>query len=146
MTDDAAQARALARAGWRVAFRDGGGLIDVDMHASAGETWREWGRSIALPGVTPPAWQALDVATVWLTLGLPPLRALTRRAGRLDVALLVLRAAMTAALAPSYARRGAPYWLSPLADPAAAARLTWSAVRPARRWRGRTYGPGTAAR
>src|SRR5829696_1281756 len=39
MTDDAAHARALARAGWRVAFHDGGGLIDVDMHESARETW-----------------------------------------------------------------------------------------------------------
>jgi dolichol-phosphate mannosyltransferase len=146
MTDDAAQARALARAGWRVVFRDGGGLIDVDMHDSALETWREWGRSIALPGVTPAGWQALDVATVWLTLGLPPLRVLAGRAGRLDAALLILRAAMTAALAPSYARRGAPYWLSPLADPAAAVRLTWSAGWPSRSWRGRTYAGRRATR
>jgi dolichol-phosphate mannosyltransferase len=146
MTDDAAQARALARAGWRVTFRDGGGLIEVDMHESARETWREWGRSIALPGVTPAAWQALDVATVWLTLGLPPLRVLAGRAGRFDAALLLLRAAMTAALASAYAHRGAPYWLSPLADPAAAVRLTWSALRPSRRWRGRTYAGRTGAR
>jgi dolichol-phosphate mannosyltransferase len=96
--------------------------------------------------VTPAAWQALDVATVWLTLGLPPLRVLAGRAGRLDAALLLLRGAMTAALSPAYARRGAPYWLSPLADPAAAARLTWSALRPSRHWRGRTYGERTGAR
>jgi dolichol-phosphate mannosyltransferase len=148
LTDDAAQARALARAGWRVAFHDGGELISVDMHDSLAETWREWGRSIALPGVTRAPWQALDVAVVWLTLGAPPLRLLARRAGPLDVGLLALRAAMTAALAPSYARRGAAYWLSPLADPLAAARLTWSALRPARRWRGRTYpsAAGTAPR
>jgi dolichol-phosphate mannosyltransferase len=139
MTDDAAFARALARRGWRVAFHDGGGLIDVDMHDSAAETWREWGRSIALPDVTSPAWRAADVTVVWLTLGLPWLRLLARRPGRLDVALLALRLAMTGALAPAYARRGLPYWLSPLADPLAAARLTWSAVRPARRWRGRAY-------
>jgi dolichol-phosphate mannosyltransferase len=146
MTDDAAFARALARRGWRVAFHDGGGLIDVDMHESAGETWREWGRSIALPGVTSPAWAAADVAVVWLTLGLPPLRVLARRARRLDWALLALRGAMLAAVAPSYARRGAPFWLSPLADPLAAARLTWSAVRPSRRWRGRAYERRTARR
>jgi dolichol-phosphate mannosyltransferase len=139
MTDDAAQARALARAGWRVAFHDGGGLIAVDMHESAAETWREWGRSIALPGVTAPGWQAADVAVVWLTLGVPPLRLLAGRARPLDLALLALRAAMTAALAPAYVRRGPAYWLSPLADPLAAVRLTLSAVRPARRWRGRTY-------
>jgi len=139
MTDDAAFARGLARRGWRVAFHDGGGLIDVDMHESAAETWREWGRSIALPGVTSRGWAAADVAVIWLTLGLPPLRVLARRAGRLDWTLLALRAAMLAAVAPSYARRGAPFWLSPLADPLAAARLTWSAVRPSRRWRGRAY-------
>ena len=74
MTDDAAFARGLARRGWRVVFHDGGGLIDVDMHESAAETWREWGRSIALPDVTSPAWRAADVAVVWLTLGLPWLR------------------------------------------------------------------------
>jgi dolichol-phosphate mannosyltransferase len=139
MTDDAAFARGLTRRGWRIAFHDGGGLIEVDMHDSAAETWREWGRSIALPGVTSAPWLACDVAVVWLTLGLPWLRVLTRRGSPLDLALVVLRLAMTGALAPAYARRGAPYWLSPLADPLAAARLTWSAVRPPRRWRGRAY-------
>jgi dolichol-phosphate mannosyltransferase len=146
MTDDAAFARGLAARGWRVAFHDGGGLIDVDMHDSASETWREWGRSIALPGVTSAPWSAADVAVVWLTLGLPPLRALVRRAGRLDYALLGLRAVMTVALAPAYARRGAAFWLSPVADPLAAVRLTWSAVRPARTWRGRSYGRRTTRR
>ena len=54
MTDDAALARSLARAGRRVVFVDGTALVEVRMYASARETWREWGRSIALPGVTPP--------------------------------------------------------------------------------------------
>ena len=139
MTDDAAFARGLARRGWRIAFHDGGGLIEVDMHASAAETWREWGRSIALPGVTRPAWVGADVAVVWLALGLPWLRLAVRRADRLDLALLALRLAMAGALAPAYARRGLPYWLSPLADPLAAGRLTWSALRPSRSWRGRAY-------
>lgn len=146
MTDDAAFARGLARRGWRVAFVDGGALLAVDMHESGAETWREWGRSIALADVTSPGWRALDVAVVWLTLGLPPLRVLLRRAGRLDYALLGLRWAMLAALAGGYERRGAPFWLSPLADPLAACRLTMSALRPARRWRGRVYGAGGRAR
>ncbi len=140
MTDDAAQARALARLGWRVAFHDGGGLVAVDMHDSVGDTWREWGRSLALPGVTSPAWQAADLALAWLTLAVPPLRIAARRAGRLDRALLGLRFVMLAATARSYVRRGAAYWCSPLADVAAVARLTTSALRPARRWRGREYG------
>jgi dolichol-phosphate mannosyltransferase len=139
MTDDAALARALARRGWRVAFRDGARLIAVDMHDSAAEAWREWGRSLALPDVTSPAWQAADLAVVWLTLGLPPLRLLARRARRLDLALLALRWLLVAPLSGAYARRGVAYWLSPLADPLAAVRLTASALRPARSWRGRTY-------
>jgi dolichol-phosphate mannosyltransferase len=142
LTDDAAQARGLARDGWRIDFRDGRRLIAVDMHDSVAETWREWGRSLALPDVTPVGRQAADLAVVWLTLGLPPLRLLARRAGPVDRGLLVLRWAMTAPLAGSYARRGPAYWLSPLADPLAAARLTLSAVRPVRTWRGRSYGAG----
>lgn len=140
MTDDAALARALSRRGWRIAFHDGGDLIAVDMHDSARETWREWGRSLAMPDVTPAARQAADLAVVWLALGLPPLRVATRRARPIDAALLALRAAATAGLASAYARRGPAFWLSPVADPLAAVRLTVSALRPARRWRGRTYG------
>ena len=35
------------------------------MHASAGEPWREWGRSLAMADVTVPAWRAADIAVVW---------------------------------------------------------------------------------
>jgi len=139
MTDDAAQARALARLGWRVSFHDGGDLIAVDMHDSAVGTWREWGRSLGLPDMTSPAWKVADVAVVWLTLGLPFPRLLAGRAGRLDRLLIALRVAMSVPLSRSYVRRGPAYWLSPLADPLAAVRLTWSIVRPARRWRDRDY-------
>ena len=139
MTDDAALARALALAGWRIAFVDGTALVEVRMYASARETWREWGRSIALPDVTPPAWQAADLAVVWLAMALPVLRAAAGRPRRLDLALLALRLALLGPLAGAYTRRGAPYWLSPLADPATAVRLTLSALRPRREWRGRTY-------
>ena len=146
MTDDAAFARGLAERGWRVAFHDAGDLLAVDMHDSAAETWREWGRSIALADVTSPGRRAADLAVVWLTLGLPPLRVLARRPTRLDWLLLALRGLMLAPLASGYARRGLPYWLSPLADPLAAVRLSVSALRPARRWRGRSYGAGRTAR
>jgi dolichol-phosphate mannosyltransferase len=141
LTDDAAQARALARAGWSVAFRDGAQLVEVRMHASLGELWREWGRTIALTDVTAPTARAVDLATVWLVMALPVARALAGRPTRLDLALLAVRAALTGALAGTYARRGLPFWLSPLADPATAVRLTLSTLRPARAWRGRTYAP-----
>jgi dolichol-phosphate mannosyltransferase len=139
MTDDAAQARALAADGWRVAFRDASALLEVKMHDSAAEVWREWGRSLALPGVESRAWQAADVAVVWLAMGLPVLRALAGRPRRLDVALLAVRCALLAGLRGTYARRGPAFWLSPLADPLTAACLTLAVLRPRREWRGRTY-------
>jgi dolichol-phosphate mannosyltransferase len=109
------------------------------MHDSLGDVWREWGRSLAMPGATPAGWQAADLAVVWLALGLPPVRIALGRAGPLDGALLALRCAVTAGLARSYARRDGAFWLSPLADPATAVRFTLSALRPARSWRGRSY-------
>jgi dolichol-phosphate mannosyltransferase len=144
MTDDAALVRALARAGWRVAFVAAGDLVEVRMYEGARETWREWGRSLALPDVTPPAWQAADLAVSWLAMALPLVRLAAGRPARLDLALLAVRAALLGGLAPAYDRRGAAFWLSPLADPAVAVRLTLSALRPARTWRGRTYARGAA--
>ena len=95
MTDDAALARGARRAtGWRVAFRDAAELIEVDMHESAREVWREWGRSIALPDVTTAAWAGGGSRRRWLTLALPPLRLLARRAGPLDASLLAVRLAL----------------------------------------------------
>ena len=139
MTDDVALARALVASGWRLSFVDGADLISTRMHASTRELWREWGRSIAMTDVTTRAWQAADLAVVWLTLGLPPVRLALRRPTRLDTLLLAVRWAMVAPLGRAYTRRDLPFWLSPLADPLAALRLTWSAVRPSRTWRGRTY-------
>jgi dolichol-phosphate mannosyltransferase len=93
-----------------------------------------------MPDATPARWQAADLAVIWLALAVPPLRVAAGRGRRLDGLLLAARWALLAALAPSYARRGLLFWLSPLADPAVAVRFTWSALRPTRRWRGRTYG------
>jgi dolichol-phosphate mannosyltransferase len=147
MTDDVALARALAAAGWRVAFEDATALLEVRMHASAREAWRQWGRSLALVDVTAPAALAGDLALCWLVLAVPVLAALAGRASALERVLLAVRFVLLAPLARAYARRGIAFWLSPLADPATAMRLTLSALRPAREWRGRTYGRrGTAHR
>ena len=142
MTDDVAQARGLAAAGWRVAFRDAAAVLDVRMHSSAADVWREWGRSIALADVSSPAERAGDVAVAWLAMALPVLRRRTA----VDRMLLGVRFALLAGISRSYARRGPAFWLSPLADPLTAARLTLSAVRPPRAWRGRAYGAGGRAR
>lgn len=139
LTDDVALARSLARRGWRVGFADGTELMDVRMHSSTGDVWRNWGRSLPMPDVTSARAQALDLAVVWLAQALPLPRLLSRRGDGIDVVLLTLRLVLTVATASTYRRRGVGYWLSPLADVAAAARLTAGALRPGRTWRGRTY-------
>jgi dolichol-phosphate mannosyltransferase len=144
MTDDVALARALAADGWRVGFLDAGGLLEVDMHESAAEAWREWGRSLPLRDVTRPAWQAADLAVVWLAAALPALRLAAGRPTRLDLALLAVRLLLATALRRSYARPGAGVLLSFLLDPATAVRLTQATLRPVRTWRSRAYGLGRA--
>jgi dolichol-phosphate mannosyltransferase len=138
-TDDAALARARARDGWRVVFRDGAALLDVRMHASAMEVWREWGRTIGFADVSSRPALAADVALVWLTMALPVARLAGRAARPLDRLLLAARWGLLAGMRGSYARRGVAYWLSPLADPVTAVRLTVSALRQPRAWRGRRY-------
>jgi dolichol-phosphate mannosyltransferase len=145
MTDDVALARFLAGRGGRVAFLDAGPLLTVDMHDSPGEVWREWGRSLPLRDVTTPAWQAADLAVVWLVMALPVLRLTLGRPTRLDLGLLGVRLLLAGALRGSYHRPGVGLRLSPLLDPAAAVRLTWATLRPVRTWRGRTY-PARAGR
>ncbi|MFG2088930.1 MULTISPECIES: glycosyltransferase [unclassified Spirillospora] len=140
LTDDVALGRLLARDGWKVAFVDAGALLEVDMHTSAADVWRQWGRSIALRDVTTPARLAGDLAVVWLAAALPVLRLVAGRPTPLDLALLGQRLLLTAALRGSYREPGPGLVLSPLLDPVAAVRLTQAALRPGRTWRGRTYG------
>lgn len=141
LTDDVALARHLATAGWRVGFLDAGELIAVRMHESAADAWRNWGRSLPLPDVTTPAWQAADLAVVWVAQALPLWRLLARRGDLLDAVLLAARLGTHAGVARAYEARsrGPAWWLAPLADLPVAARLTQAALRPERTWRGRTY-------
>lgn len=145
-TEDVALARALRRDGMTMAFVDAAGLLEVRMYESARATWSGWSRSLMAPDVNTRAQLAADLALLWLTLALPLPRLLARRATRLDALLLAVRLAMQAALARSYRPRKLAFWLAPLADPAVVARLTWSAIRPARAWRGRTYPRARSAR
>jgi dolichol-phosphate mannosyltransferase len=139
LVEDVALARAWRRDGRRIAFVDAADLLDVRMYGSARETWHGWGRSLMGPDATRPWWQALDVATLWVALALPPWRLLARRGDRLDALLVALRWLVLPGLARAYRPRGPGFWLSPLADLPVAVRLTWSVLRPGRSWRGRTY-------
>jgi len=139
LTEDVALARAWRRDGRTIAFADAADVLEVRMYDSARETWHGWGRSLMGPDATDPWWQALDVVTLWVALALPLPRVLARRASRTDKLLVAVRWALLPGLARAYRSPGPGFWLSPLADLPVAARLTWSVLRPARSWRGRTY-------
>ena len=145
MTEDVALVRRLVADGWRVGLVDAAPLLVVDMHDSGREAWREWGRSLALPGVASGAEQALDIAVLALALALPiPMLIACAWTGIWlaavpSLVLLAVRLLFQVALRPTYDRPSTAWWLAPLADPLAVVRLAWSALRPNRRWRGREY-------
>lgn len=146
LTEDVALARALRADGRRLAFVDVADLLEVEPYATLRETWEGWGRSLLGVDVTPPARVGEDLTLLWLAMGLPLPRLLLRRAGPLDALLLLVRLALQPALARSYRPRGAAFWLAPLLDPATLVRLTGSALRRERTWRGRTYAARRAPR
>lgn len=147
--DDIRIVRHLAEHGARVGFLDGTRLFDVLMYRDAAETWRGWPRSLNMRDATRPLWRWVDSALLVLTQGLPvPLLAaalfvafIGRAHGLgallgVNAALLLVRVMLLFAIAPSFARRGVPYWLSPLADPLAALRVVETTIRRPREWRG----------
>lgn len=154
-SDDVTLARHLARAGVKVGFLDGTRLYVVRSYASAASMWSEWGRSIGLADATTRLRQWFDVAFIVLVQGFPvPVlvwalatagapQALPTLLVAINAVLLCIRMLMSFAVAGSYSRHSAGYWLSPLSDPLAALRLLWSTLRRAHAWRGRTYSRAT---
>jgi dolichol-phosphate mannosyltransferase len=140
LSDDVALARHLAGAGWRVGFLDAGAALGVGVPETAGETWRHWGRSLAMADATSALELTADLGVVWLAQGLPLARLLLGRADGVDVACLVLRASALVSTRRAYHRPGSSYWASPALDLAAATRMTTAVLRPPRSWRGRRYG------
>ena len=145
MTEDVALARHLVRSGWKLGMANAAPLLLVDMHASTREAWREWGRSIALPGVASGREQFVDSVVLFFALALPPwmvVAAILTQNPLIAIPALVLlavRVMFQIVLRPNYESPGWTYWLAPLADGAAVLRLIVSVVRPNRTWRGRSY-------
>jgi dolichol-phosphate mannosyltransferase len=144
--DDVRLARHYAEAGVRCGFLDGRLLYRVRAYRSAREMWREWGRSVDLSDVTSRFRQWLDVGMLVLVQAVPlpfvvasVMTTVPRNLAILNGGLLAIRLAMLAALAPSYERRGVPWFLSWLADIPAVFRVAWSTVRRPVNWRGRVY-------
>lgn len=139
VVEDVALARHSAAGGRRVAFLDAGGLLDVRMFESIGDTWRGWGRSLGLPGVEPRWRRAVDVAVLAVTMPLPLVRIAVGWGDPVDLAALAIRLGTLAGTRRAYVRPGAAYWLSPLADGPAVVALAAGLVRRNQTWRGRRY-------
>ena len=151
--EDVSLVRHLATRGVPVGFLDGSSLYTVRSYSNARQMWREWGRSLDLKDATAKGRQFFDTLFVvsaqgvqWpLALGLylswdsiPASMARTILGVSTGV-LLGIRWLLLFGIAPSYARRGVAWWLSPLADPLTAVRLVVSSLRRPTRWRSRTY-------
>ncbi len=140
VVEDVALARNMASHGARVGFLDGSELLTVRMFETLGETWRGWGRSLALPGVEPRRRQLVDLAVVALAQALPLPRLLLGCGDSLDVALVAGRLGTLWGTRRSYDRNDVAYWLSPFADVPAAVAIALGIRRGTRqRWRGRAY-------
>ena len=140
VVEDIALARRMAHDGARVGFLDAGEMLEVRMFESLGDTWRGWGRSLALPGVESQRRQLFDLAVVLFAQALPLPRLVLRRADVVDAVLLAVRFGTLAGTRTAYSRVDAAYWLSPLADVPAAVTIARGVFRRGpHTWRGRTY-------
>ncbi|MBE9031152.1 glycosyltransferase [filamentous cyanobacterium LEGE 11480] len=155
--DDVTLARAIAKTGAKVGFLDGAKVIKVRMYEGLQETWREWGRSLDLKDASERAPIMTDLWVLTMTQGFPIglliwSHILLRQGdgqlpvvilGSLNLLLAIIRFALNFAILPSYDLSAATgkwlFWLSPLADPLAVARIWLSANRTPTEWRGRTY-------
>ncbi len=156
--DDVTLARYIAAAGFKVGFLDGSKVLKVRMYEGARETWNEWGRSLDLKDASSQGQIWGDLWLLFSVQGLPLLVVISYLLFYsplsmsvsppvlllgLNVILLVIRLAMTTAIAPSYDCKPAKwswlFWLSPLADPLAVLRIFLSALRTPQQWRGREY-------
>lgn len=153
-SEDVTIARRLARQGAKVGFLDGSRLFRVRSYETAAQAWREWGRSLDLKDARSPLGQAWDVVHLWLAQAAPwVVWPLVRFGGwpaawppglrtwllGVNGALLAVRLLLLLATRGAYARPDLAYWLSPLADPLAALRVTLSSLRRPTHWRGRQY-------
>jgi dolichol-phosphate mannosyltransferase len=121
------------------------------MYPTAGETWRAWPRSLNMRDATERHWHVLDALFLVLVQALPlPLllallllhtnvpapEHLVSAALVVNGVLVGIRVLISVATAHCFARRGPAYWLAPLADLPAVARVVETIVRRPREWRG----------
>ena len=144
--DDVRLARYYARQGVRCGFLDGRLLYRVRSYRSVGEMWREWGRSIDLADATSKPRQEFDLVLLLLAQALPILVLASALVIPVPLPLVLvnllligIRLGVLVSIAPSYERRGWPFYLSVVADPLAFLRVVFSTFDRPVAWRGRTY-------
>jgi dolichol-phosphate mannosyltransferase len=143
--DDVRLARHYAEHGVACAFLDGRLLYRVRSYHSAGEMWREWGRSVDLADATPRWQHRIDLAALVFAQALPAPAFVAGLVWRewplviINALLLSIRFSVLAAIAPSYERRGLPFFMSWALDPVAVFRVVLSTFRRPVSWRGRSY-------
>jgi len=144
-SEDVTLARSLVAAGVPVGFYEAGDMVSVKMYDDAGETWRNWPRSLALRDRFAPfgGWLGLiEVALVQalplpLAIGLALAHATASPAFTVAAILTCVRAGVLGGAARAYVQPPWTYWLSPLADVPVALALFASALRRNHTWRGR---------
>jgi dolichol-phosphate mannosyltransferase len=143
--EDVTLARSLVASGVPVGFYEAGDLVSVKMYADAGETWRNWPRSLTLRDRFAPFGGWLGLTEVALVQAFPlPLAialAVFHATGSFTYAvaavLTCVRLGVLCGAARAYVQRPWTYWLSPLADVPVALALFVSAFRRRHTWRGR---------
>jgi dolichol-phosphate mannosyltransferase len=147
--EDVTLARSLVASGFPVGFYEAGDLVTARMYESAGETWRNWPRSLTLRDRFAPfgGWFGLsEVALVQalplpLALGLAVAGATSSLTFAVAAILLCVRIGVLVGAARAYVTKPWTYWLSPLADLPVAFALFASALRRRHTWRGRELVP-----
>jgi dolichol-phosphate mannosyltransferase len=143
--EDVTLARSFVVSGVPVGFYEAGDLVSVKMYDNAGETWRNWPRSLTLRDRFAPFGGWLGLTEVALVQALPlPLAsalALAHATGSFTFSLAAIltcvRVGVLCGAARAYVQRPWTYWLSPLADVPVALALFASAWRRRHTWRGR---------
>jgi dolichol-phosphate mannosyltransferase len=137
--EDVALVRMLVRDGKRVSMFDGTNLLVVAMFDGFADTWRGWGRSLALGGVDRRPRQWWDALVTLVVLAAPVWLFAAGVATPLTAAAILLRLGTLVGAHRAYERPGVGYWLSPFADLLAWFVVVGGIASPSREWRGREY-------
>lgn len=137
--EDVALVRMLVRDGKQVSMFDGSNLLVVAMFDGFADTWRGWGRSLALGGVDSAPRQCWDAMVTLVVLAAPVWLFVAGVATPLTAVAVLLRLGTLVGAHRAYERPGVGYWLSPCADLLAWVVVVAGIVSPSREWRGRKY-------